>query len=1182
MMVEADTRAAAGADLLQFEGLILDLSGRTLTAADGSEIALTRAEFELLSVLIRSRGRALSRDQCLDAVAGRRAEPFDRTIDVLISRLRRKIEPERNVPRLLLTVPGHGYKFASKLVQVMANRDEPASPLLAVEKPSAALAAAAAERRLVTVMVCSLFMGTVLPAQLDPEERHGISRAFRTCCGRVCGHHGGVPGPVAGDTVHIYFGLPVAHEHDAERAVRAGLDLAQAVRRLDVGSPLHTRIGIATGLVVVGDVAGQGSDQERAAVGETPNLATRLHVLAEPGGVVIDSATRRLTGGLFEYADLEPASLWGFAAPASVVRVVRETATANRFEALRAVSTPFIGRGEELALLERRWHQAKTGEGSVVLISGEPGIGKSRLVQTLLEHIAGEPHARLHCFCSPHHQDSALYPYIAQLERAAEFRRDDTAGQRLDKLELLLAQATDKPDEAAPLIAELLSIQSGERYPPLELSPQKRKQKTLRTLLGRLEGQATRQPVLMLFEDAHWSDPTSIELLDLIVDRAASLQLLLIITFRPEVAAPWIGRPHVSLLSLNRLPPRERRAILAGVTRGKSLPCEIVEQIIDRTDGVPLFVEELTKAVIESGTLTDLGDHYALTGPVPSLAIPATLHGSLLARLDRLGSVREIAQIGAALGRQFSHDLISIVAAMPQPQLDDALTRLVGTELVYRRGAPPDAEYTFKHALVQDAAYQSMLRSRRADLHARIADALERSFPELVETEPETLARHFATAALAQRAIPYWLAAGRRAYERGTLKEAIVQLNAGIGLLAEVQDETLRMELELDLQNALGLAFSAVKSYAAPEVEAAYSRARELGLRTGKRGELARAVRGLAWVHTTRGNPSVGKALFAQLLKQTDTDTDDELSMVTHSYMGMLLEQLGERSEAEVHFAIAEPLYNPQRQLSAAFESGISIPRAYHAWNLAYLGHVDTALAVAEDAVSLARLTGNSLVITQTLVNAAECLVELRDPAGAASFAEEAAERARDHGFPPHGRRAQSIRGWASALQAGARAGVREIREAIASTRCMGEERHVTLMLHKLSEAELATGDPNAAAEAASEALRLGERIAPYWIYGPLYTHGDAMVALGDLARAEADYHRALAWSSERNEKWIELNAALRLARLWQTDGRAEDAHDLLAPVYSWFTEGFDNPVLRDAKKMLDELTGTFDSAVIS
>ena len=1081
-------------------------------------------------------------------------------------------------------VLGHRKKLL-RAIAALGSVDTP-DPRNAAQPAPAATLTPEAERRMLTVMFCDLVGSTALSARLDPEDLRDVIGSYHRCCADAIGRAGGFVAKYMGDGVLAYFGYPAAHEDDAERAVRAGLGLTRSVRGLDVGSELQTRIGIATGLVVVGDVLGHGAAQEQAVVGETPNLAARLQALAEPGAVIIDAATRRLTGGLFEYADLEPALLRGVAVPVKAARVLGESALGSRFEALRATSTPFVGRDEELALLARRWQRAKAGEGCVVLISGEPGIGKSRLARALFERIAVESYTHLRCFCSPHHQDSALHPFIAQLDRAVGFRHEDTADQRLDKLELLLAESTDITGEAVPLIAELLSIPSVNRYPPLQLTPQMRKEKTLRVLLGQLEGLAARQPVLMLFEDAHWSDPTSIELLDLIVDRATSLRLLLIVTLRSEFVAPWTGRSHVSLLSLNRLPPRERGAIIAGVTGGKALPREVAEQIIDRTDGVPLFVEELTKAVIESGMLTDQGDRYTAAGPLPALAIPATLHGSLLARLDRLAPVRDVAQVGAALGRQFSHELISAVAAMPQPQLDGALAQLVGAELVYRRGVPPDAEYTFKHALVQDAAYQSMLRSRRAHLHARIAGVLERSFPELAKAEPETLARHLAAAGLAQRTIPYWLAAGRRAYQRGAPKEAIAQLNAGIGLLAQVQDETARIELELDLQNALGHACAAAKGYAAPEVEAALSRAHELCLRTGKTAELGPAVLGLAVFHWNRGNPSVGKALISQLLENADTPSDDEQLMVMHGLLGCLLEQMGERSEAEVHFATADRLQNPERQLSAAIRFGndvVSIHRCYHAINLAYLGHPDTALDVARDTMALARSTGHSLAITMVLVSEAECSAILCDPASAASFAEEAMARAREHGYAFWERRTKAILGWASALRAGARTGVREIREAIASARSLGEQRLVPWMLGLLSEAELATGDPNAAEKAANEGLRWSEQNTLYRQYGYLlYARGDAMVASGDRGQAEADYYQALAGSRARNAKWLELNAGIRLARLWRADGRAEAAHDLLAPVYGWFTEGFDNPVLRDAKALLEELNGTFDSAAVS
>jgi len=600
-----------------------------------------------------------------------------------------------------------------------------------------------AERRQVTVMFCDLVGSTALSARMDPEDLREVVSAYQKCVAETVRRFGGfipdfmgdaVP-KFMGDGVLIYFGFPQAHEDDAEQAVRAGLELVAATSGLKTHPTLQTRVGIATGLVIVGDLFGSGASGEQAIVGETPNLAARLLGIAEPNSVVIAESTRKLVGKLFELSDLGAQELKGVVGLARAWAALRPSSFESRFEALRPVTTPLVGRGEEIELIMRRWEQAKDGDGCVVLISGEPGIGKSRVAQTIVERLANDPHVRLRYFCSPHHQDSALYPSISQLERAAGFRREDTDEQRLSKLETVLAQATDNLQEVVPLMADLLSIATGDRYPPLNLSPQKRKEKIFQAQLAQLEGLAARQPVLMLFEDVHWSDPTTRESLDLLIDRLPTLRVLVLLTFRPEFAPPWIGRPQVTLISLNRLSPRQRARMIAHVTGGKALPKEISDQIVDRTDGVPLFIEELTKTVVESGIVTETAAGYVATGAVTSFAIPTSLHASLLARLDRLAPTRELAQIGAALGRSFSHQLISAVATMPQRRVDDALVQLVRAELIFQHGTPPDAEYSFKHALVQDAAYSTLLRGRRQQLHGLISATLEREFSEIVQAQ---------------------------------------------------------------------------------------------------------------------------------------------------------------------------------------------------------------------------------------------------------------------------------------------------------------------------------------------------------------------------------------------------------------------------------------------------------------
>jgi len=1139
----------------------------------GSEpVALGQRAVALLGALIERPGALVLKD-ALIAAAWRGQAVDDANLAVQIAALRRVLGTAPGGDRWIETMPRRGYRFVGPVVARNENAVTAAPPQVDASRGGAPIWHDAAERRQVTALSCELVGSGADAGGIGLEDLRDAIGDFRRCASKTAARHAGVIYRQLGNNLLVLFGYPEAHEHDAERAIRAGLELCAV---------MPCRVGIATGMVIVGESVGDGAAPDREIVGDVPNLANRLLTSAEQNTVVIDRVTRRLIGNLFRCRDLGTLDTNGDTEPTRRWQVLQESTVPSRFDALRGPQlTRLVGRDEEIDLLLRRWERAKAGDSQIILISGEAGIGKSRITVAFEERLKDEPYFRLRYFCSPHHQDSALFPVIDQLGRAAGFTRKDPSESKWEKLEVLLARAAP-PDEDVAFLAHLMSLPPSERHPLPNLSPQRKKARTLEALIRQLEGLAYELPLVMVLEDAHWLDPTSRELLDLTVKRVRKLPVLLIVTFRPEFQPPWTGEPQVSMVALNRLDRRDCTTLIAEITGSKALPDDVVSQIAERSDGVPLFVEELAKVMIESGLLTDQSDHDGVVGRLRSLAIPATLHGSLLARLDHLALVREVAQVAAALGRQFSHELISAIAAMPRLQLEAGLTQLVDAELAYRRGVPPDAEYTFKHALVQDAAYQSMLKSRRAYLHARIADVMENSFSDLTEAEPETLARHLTAAALAQRAIPYWLAAGRRAYERWALREAIVQLNAGIGLLTEVQDETVRMELELDLQYALGLACRAAKGWMAPEVEGAFSRAHELCLRTGKTAELPQVVRGIANVHWARGNPSAGKILISQLLESGDIESDDDQLMVTHGLMGCLLEQLGERSEAEVHFAIADRLCNPKRQLSATFWLGtdfVSTYRCHHAFNLASLGHVDAAVAVARDAVALARRTGDSLRITLVLIHAAMCLVGLNDPVSADSFAEEGMARARDHGFVALESKARSILGWTSALQTGAREGASDIRESIASARSSGEDLILWFLYLMLSEAELATGDPNAAAEAANQGLHWCERIPQKKGHiGHLhYNHGDAMVRLGDRAQAEADYHRALAWSHEHDEKWDELNAALRLARLWQAENRATDARDLLAPVYGWFIEGFDNSVLQDARALLEELAVTLD-----
>ena len=625
-----------------------------------------------------------------------------------------------------------------------------------------------AERRQVTVMFSDLVGSTALSARMDPEDLREVISAYQKCVAETVGRFGGFVAQYMGDGILIYFGYPQAHEDDAERAVRAGLELVAAVGDLKTHAALQARVGIATGMVVVGDLIGSGASQQQAIVGETPNLAARLQGIAEPSSVVIADSTRRLLGNLFELEDLGAKDLKGITGPVRAWAALRASSAEGRFEAMHETGlTALVGREEELELLLRCWSRAKTGEGQVVLLCGEAGIGKSRLTAALLERLAAEPHTRLRYFCSPQHTDSALYSIISQMERAAGFAHGDTAQTKLDKLDTLLAQSLT-PRQDVAIFAEMLSLPNDGRYPTLELASQQRRQRTLEALTAQIKALAQQTPVLMIFEDAHWADPTSLEALGRAVDRIRTLGVLLIVTHRPEFEAQWIGRPHVIALTLNRLARREVSALIDGVTGNWPLPESTRQDIIERTDGIPLFVEEMTKAVLEAAR-EGATERAVAAIPSSSVAVPASLHASLMARLDRLGPAKEVAQIGAAIGREFSHALLAALVRQPEAELRSALDRLIAAGLLFQQGVPPHATYLFKHALVQDAAYGTLLREPRRALHARIAETLESQFAGIAENQPELLARHCTEAGLIEKWAEYaapFLKAGDNAFDR--------------------------------------------------------------------------------------------------------------------------------------------------------------------------------------------------------------------------------------------------------------------------------------------------------------------------------------------------------------------------------------------------------------------------------
>ena len=973
----------------------------------------------------------------------------------------------------------------------------------------------------------------------------------------------------------IYFGYPQAHEDDAERAVRAGLAVIEAVGKLPTREDLSVRLGVATGLAVVGDLIGEGAAQERGVVGETPNLAARLQTLAAPNTLIIAEATRRQIGGLFDLEDLGSQALAGFGEPQRVWRVSGESGEVSRFEALRSGETPLIGREEEVELLIPRWQQAKSGEGRVVLISGEPGIGKSRLTAALCEHIGSEPHTRLRYFCSPYHQDSAFYPVIVQLERAAGFARDDGPEAKLDKLATLLGPAAEIGDIS--LLVELLSLPGGDRFAPLvELSPQRKKERTLAALVRQLEGLAPQQPLLMIFEDLHWVDPTSREFLDLVLARIDRLPVLLVATFRPEFQPPWEGQPHVTVITLHRLRRSDCAALvkrLAG--NAASLPPDVIAEIVERTDGVPLFVEEMTKAVLEAGS--ECGTQTAGSVPAAGLGVPATLQASLMARLDRLGpAAKEIAEIGAAIGREFSYELAASVAELPEERLREALQRLVDAGLIFQRGAPPAAEYVFKHALVQDTAYGTLLRGPRRQLHARIAEALAALSPELMDTQPELFARHYAEARLAEKSVAFWGKAGRRSVALSATAEAAVQLQKALNQLALLPDNRERQRQELEFLSALGAVLTVVKGYAAPETGQAYARARQLWEQLGSPLEFLQVPYGQSLYHAVRGELDLAQRLGEDLQRLSRRRNDSAGLVLGHASSGRTLWFVGRFASSRSHLEAALALYDPISHHSLVHQAGFHpqvVSLAFLESVLFCLGYPEQALAHSNAAIAEARRLAHLPTLAMSLAMGAVPLWLVGDNVALGERAEQLVAVTTEQGFPFWRAWGTVYRGWVKVKNGDVAEGILLLRSGSAAYRATGAEAWMPYFFALLARASEIAGQVEEAVTLLEEALQIVEITGERWFAAELKRHqGQLLLRQGQSEAAEELYHKALSIAQEQEAKLWELRAAASLARLRREQGRQVEARDLLAPVYGWFTEGFDTSDLKEAKALLDEL----------
>jgi class 3 adenylate cyclase/predicted ATPase len=1033
-----------------------------------------------------------------------------------------------------------------------------------------------AELRQITVVFCDLVGSTALAEQLDPEDLRELTGAYHDVCSAVIDRHEGHIAQYLGDGLLVYFGYPRAHEDDPRRAVRAGLEILRGMETLNArlsrerGLELAVRIGIHTGPVVVGEV-GAGERRENLAMGRTPNLAARLQSAAEPGTVIASGDTQAITRGFFEFESLGPRDLRGLAAEVPLFRVVGETDAATRVDVARRIGlTPLTGRAEELAILEARWSAAVGGVPQTVLVRGEAGIGKSRLTTSLRDSVAERSARVLECICSPYTENSSLYPVIAMLERALGFSKDNTAEEKRQQLEARLTLRGIMSQETSALMGLLLSIPPAAGAPPLDLTPQKQRERTLEVLQQWLFAVADAGPVLFIVEDLHWADPTTLEFVRNVVASAASEPLLTTLTFRPEFESPWTPSNGVTLLALERLPAEATSAMVARVAHGKSLPDEVVRQVIERTEGVPLFIEEVTKAVLDMGVLIERDDRYELAGPLSPDLIPATVQGSLIARLDRLGRARPLAQLAATIGREFRLDVLSAVATEDDRTLRDNIAQMIGAELVFEVSGPPDETYAFKHALIQEAAYQTVLKKSRRDLHGRIAHALSNTFPNVAESRPELVAEHLSRAEQYEDAARQWLRAGQQASARAAYHEAAAHIRRGIAAVEDLPAES-RRELELDLYVTFAPAISQTKGWAAPELDHIYARASELVQVIGNSPHLLTVLSLSFAFHFVAGRVSQSLEIAKQVLAVAEASGVPMLLQAGYANTCVAYLYHGELTTALARGEAALPLFNLEQETQVLHiwgQSSMSAIYCYLSEALWMLGYPDRAVESIRRGRTLARELQHLPSLNFAMSYEVEFYHLLRDARQIIASADESLRIAREEKLAFWEPVVMLFKGSALGSQGQLDEGVALMREGLARYHATGNGVSQSRMLAVLAESLWNAGYADEAFASLERGMELATRNGEHFYEPELYRlRGEFLLAKADgIAEARASMQRALEIAQGQCAKSLELRALMSIYRL----DRSSEARNALATVYGSFTEGFETADLRDARALLN------------